>query len=98
MVLRRQPLPSALPSPLPATPAGGQQTAMEGLTTLAQLVAEGGSRISVMPGGGLDEENAATVARVTGGWVRAVGLPGSGLRWRAPCVLHRWRRRGQGGF
>lgn len=46
--------------------AGGQQTVMEGLSALAQLVAEGGSRISVMPGGGLTEENAATVARVSG--------------------------------
>lgn len=46
--------------------AGGQQTVMEGLSALAQLVAEGGSRISVMPGGGVTEENAATVARVSG--------------------------------
>ncbi|PRW44263.1 copper homeostasis [Chlorella sorokiniana] len=46
--------------------SGGQQTVMEGLSALAQLVAEGGSRISVMPGGGLTEENVATVARVSG--------------------------------
>ena len=46
--------------------AGGQQTVMEGLTALAQLVAEGGGRISVLPGGGVTEENAATVARVSG--------------------------------
>lgn len=39
---------------------------MEGLEQLARLVAEGGSRISVMPGGGVTAENAATVARVTG--------------------------------
>lgn len=46
--------------------AGGQQTVMEGLNQLAALVVEGGGRISVMPGGGVTEENAATVARVTG--------------------------------
>ena len=40
---------------------------MEGLQQLAELVAEGGSRISVMPGGGVTADNAATVARVTGG-------------------------------
>lgn len=46
--------------------SGGQQSVMEGLQQLAELVAQGGSRISVMPGGGVDAENAATVARVTG--------------------------------
>jgi copper homeostasis protein CutC len=40
---------------------------MEGLQQLAGLVAEGGSRISVMPGGGVTADNAVTVARVTGG-------------------------------
>lgn len=39
---------------------------MEGLTVLAGLVAEGGARISVMPGGGVTQENVVTVARVTG--------------------------------
>lgn len=46
--------------------SGGQRSVMEGLEQLARLVAEGGSRISVMPGGGVTAENAATVARVTG--------------------------------
>ncbi|KAL4428335.1 hypothetical protein ABPG75_002424 [Micractinium tetrahymenae] len=46
--------------------SGGQQTVMEGLQQLAALVAQGSSRISVMPGGGVDADNAATVARVTG--------------------------------
>lgn len=46
--------------------SGGQQCVMEGLQQLAALVGEGGGRISVMPGGGVSEENAATVVRVTG--------------------------------
>lgn len=49
-----------------ASHAGGQQTVMEGLQQLAELVAQGGKRISVMPGGGVDADNVATVARVTG--------------------------------
>lgn len=75
--------------------AGGHQSVMEGLHQLAELVAQGGGRISVMPGGGVDAENAATVARVTGGWgapwwgvvcvdalVMAVGGWGRGVVWR----------------
>lgn len=57
---------SPAPRLAPPTDAGGQQSVMEGLTQLAQLVAEGGSRISVMCGGGLTEENVGTVVRVTG--------------------------------
>ena len=54
---------------------------MEGLQRLAELVTEGGSRISVMPGGGVTADNAATVARVTGGcWPSLLG----GLA-RMPC-------------
>ena len=56
---------------------------MEGLQQLAELVAEGGSRISVMPGGGLTEENAATVARVTGGLWRQAKPAGAA---RAACA------------
>ena len=48
---------------------------MEGLQQLAALVAEGSGRISIMPGGGVDAENAATVARVTGGHGTLPGWP-----------------------
>lgn len=64
---------------------------MEGLQQLAELVAQGGSRISVMPGGGVDAENAATVARVTGG-------PAGGARagvQRSGSLLARCRNRPQ---
>jgi copper homeostasis protein CutC len=69
---------------------------MEGLEQLAQLVAEGGSRISVMPGGGVSEDNAATVARVTG--VERLAAASCRLLWQGagfpahrscPTCMHR---------
>ena len=69
---------SSDPAPPARGPAGGQQTVMEGLQQLAELVQEGDGRISVMPGGGVTEENAATVARVTGGSLGFLVVLGTG--------------------
>lgn len=53
-------------SVLSATLAGGKQTVMEGLSQITELVGVAGDRLSVMPGGGVSEENVTTIVRVTG--------------------------------
>ena len=62
--------------------SGGALTASDGVTTLAKLVRQAGSRLVVMAGGGIREENVRTVvsmsgvrevhARLTRGFVRTV--------------------------
>ena len=46
--------------------SGGAPTAMEGATTLARLVRQADSRITVMAGGGVREENVLDLVRVSG--------------------------------
>ena len=46
--------------------AGGAPTAAEGATTLAKLVRQAGSRLNVMAGGGVREENVRTLVSVSG--------------------------------
>jgi len=46
--------------------AGGATTAAEGVTTLAKLVRKAGSRLTVMAGGGVREENVRTLVSVSG--------------------------------
>lgn len=46
--------------------AGGAPTAIEGATTLAELVRQAGSRIVVMAGGGVREENVRRLVAVSG--------------------------------
>jgi copper homeostasis protein len=46
--------------------SGGHKTAYLGIEALSSLVAEGGSRIAVMAGGGITEDNAATICECTG--------------------------------
>lgn len=46
--------------------SGGQKTALAGLDTLRAVVAAAGSRLSVMPGGGLKPDMAATFLSVPG--------------------------------
>lgn len=46
--------------------AGGAATAPEGATTLADLVRQAGSRLSVMAGGGVREENVGSLVSVSG--------------------------------
>jgi copper homeostasis protein len=46
--------------------AGGASTAAEGATVLAELVRQAGSRIVVMAGGGVREENVRALVSVTG--------------------------------
>ena len=46
--------------------AGGASTAAEGVTTLAKLVRKAGSRLTVVAGGGVREENVRTLVSVSG--------------------------------
>ena len=46
--------------------AGGAPTAVEGATTLASLVRQAGSRLNVMAGGGVREENVRALVSVSG--------------------------------
>ena len=46
--------------------AGGAPTAADGVTTLATLVRKAGSRVAVMAGGGVREENVRSLVSVTG--------------------------------
>ena len=46
--------------------SGGASTAVEGLSTLKQLVADAGERITILPGSGINAGNIAEVARGTG--------------------------------
>ena len=46
--------------------AGGASTAVDGATALAELVRQAGSRLVVMAGGGVREENVRTLVSVSG--------------------------------
>jgi len=46
--------------------AGGASTALDGATALAELVRQAGSRLVVMAGGGVREENVRTLVSVSG--------------------------------
>lgn len=46
--------------------SGGASTAADGVTTLAKLVRQAGSRIVVMAGGGIREDNVRTVVSMSG--------------------------------
>jgi copper homeostasis protein len=46
--------------------SGGKTTAIEGASKIAQLVQRAAGRISVMPGGGISEFNAADIVHYTG--------------------------------
>jgi CutC family len=46
--------------------SGGHPKAFHALDELSSLVKQAEGRISIMPGGGVDEENAATILQVTG--------------------------------
>jgi copper homeostasis protein len=46
--------------------AGGTSTALDGATTLAELVRRAGSRLTVMAGGGVREENVRNLVSVSG--------------------------------
>jgi copper homeostasis protein len=46
--------------------SGGQTSALQGLEHIRALVEQANGRIAVMPGGGITEGNAATVARCSG--------------------------------
>ncbi|GAB4814510.1 hypothetical protein N2152v2_001556 [Parachlorella kessleri] len=46
--------------------SGGRMTVQEGLDQLQALVRQSGGRISIMPGGGVTEENVETIVSVTG--------------------------------
>lgn len=45
--------------------SGQESTAQQGIPRIRQLVKEGGSQISVMPGAGVNEDNATTILRET---------------------------------
>lgn len=69
--------------------SGGRQSVMEGLAQIAELVVAASGKLSVMPGGGVTEENVCTVVKVTGvsevhGSFRHT-LP-SGMRYQHPEV------------
>lgn len=46
--------------------SGGQPSALEGLLQIERLVVQAAGRISIMPGAGVREENAARIIRATG--------------------------------
>jgi copper homeostasis protein len=46
--------------------SGGAKTALEGAAPLAKLVAEGGNRITIVPGAGISASNIARVVKETG--------------------------------
>ena len=46
--------------------SGGKNTALEGMSTIRQLVQQSDKRIIIMPGGGITPENAADIIRHTG--------------------------------
>jgi copper homeostasis protein len=46
--------------------SGGKSTAMEGASTIANLVKKAAGRISIMPGSGINEHNAADLVHYTG--------------------------------
>ncbi|KAH7617163.1 putative Copper homeostasis protein CutC [Nannochloris sp. 'desiccata'] len=46
--------------------SGGHSKAFHGLEELSALIQHAEGRVSIMPGGGVDEDNAATILQVTG--------------------------------
>ena len=46
--------------------SGGRNTALEGAEQISTLIRNAGNRISIMPGGGINEENIAELIRLTG--------------------------------
>jgi len=46
--------------------SGGQPSALQGASRLAELNSEAGNRIIIMPGGGINEENVVTIATCSG--------------------------------
>jgi len=46
--------------------SGGHSKAFHGLEELHALIKQAEGRVSIMPGGGVDEQNAATILQVTG--------------------------------
>jgi copper homeostasis protein len=58
--------------------SGQAATAWEGRTLIAALVDQAAGRISIMPGGGVNEDNAAELVRVTG--VTDIHVRGAMLR------------------
>ena len=69
--------------------SGQAATAPEGAETIAELVRQAAGRIAILPGGGITEDNVATLVRATG--VSEVHLTGavthqSGMTFRAPEV------------
>ncbi|HEY4325317.1 MAG TPA: copper homeostasis protein CutC [Mucilaginibacter sp.] len=46
--------------------SGGKTTAMEGSSTIANLIKKAAGRITIMPGSGINENNAADLVRFTG--------------------------------
>jgi copper homeostasis protein len=70
--------------------SGQAATAPEGAAAIAGLVRQAAGRIGILPGGGVTEENVATLVRATG--VTEVHLTGaaphqSGMTFRAPEVV-----------
>jgi copper homeostasis protein len=70
--------------------SGQAATAPEGAAAIAGLVRQAAGRIGILPGGGVAEENVATLVRATG--VTEVHLTGaaphqSGMTFRAPEVV-----------
>ncbi len=68
--------------------SGQEKSAAEGMVLLRELVAQGGVRIAVMPGAGIDEHNAGEVARRTG----ARELHFAALSRRQSAMRHRNQR------
>jgi len=69
--------------------SGQAATAPEGAQTIARLVRQAAGRITILPGGGITEDNVAALVRATG--VTEVHLTGavtrqSGMTFRAPTV------------
>jgi copper homeostasis protein len=72
--------------------AGGTSTAVDGATTLAKLVRQAGSRLIVMAGGGVREENVRSLVSVSG--VREVHVRLTRLtRGEEPLARHGLRLR-----
>ena len=46
--------------------SGGQQTAVQGIDKLAELIRKAGDRITIMPGSGINIHNIKNIAKVTG--------------------------------
>jgi copper homeostasis protein len=46
--------------------SGGQSTALDGATSIADLIGRAAGRIEILPGGGIKPENVARVVRATG--------------------------------